>query len=144
MSEVVNEVIESLQTTMRPRQIQARCRGDENLTVRGERFLVWHAVQNIVLNAVEFSPNHGEIEISLHSIGDAVEVRCTDEGPGIPDYAIDRIFDRFYSLPRPDSGKKSSGLGLAFVREVAALHGGNVKIANLPGKGAIVVLRLRR
>ncbi len=87
MSEVVNEVIESLQTTMRPRQIQARCRGDENLTVRGERFLVWHAVQNIVLNAVEFSPNHGEIEISLHSIGDAVEVRCTDEGPGILDDA---------------------------------------------------------
>lgn len=144
MSEVVNEVIESLQTTMRPRQIQARCRGDENLTVRGERFLVWHAIQNIVLNAVEFSLNHGEIEISLHSIGDAVEVRCTDEGPGIPDYAIDRVFDRFYSLPRPDSGKKSSGLGLAFVREVAALHGGNVKIANLPGKGAIVVLRLKK
>ncbi len=51
-----------------------------------------------------------------------------DNGVGIPDYAKEKIFDRFYSLPRPDTGKKSSGLGLSFVREVMALHSGNMSI----------------
>jgi two-component system sensor histidine kinase CreC len=144
MGPLLHEVIESLETIMQARRVKSRCLGDETLTVRGERFLVWHAVQNILQNAIEFSPSEGRIEISLHAMGAAVEMRCTDQGPGIPEYAIARIFDRFYSLPRPDTGKKSSGLGLAFVREVAALHGGNVKIANLPGQGAIVILQLRR
>jgi len=144
MGPVLHEVIESLQTIMQSRRIETRCLGDEALTIRGELFLIWNAIQNILQNAVEFSPDGGRIELSLHSLGEIVEVRCTDQGPGIPEYALERIFDRFYSLPRPDTGKKSSGLGLAFVREVAALHGGNVKIANLPGKGAIVILQLRR
>ena len=56
-----------------------------------------------------------------------------DEGPGIPVYARERIFDRYYSLPRPDSGRKSTGLGLNFVREVANLHGGRIEI-DCPGE----------
>ena len=56
--------------------------------------------------------------------GDRVHLSVTDNGPGIPDFALDRIFDRFYSLARPDTGRKSTGLGLNFVREVARSHNG--------------------
>ncbi|HQK88790.1 MAG TPA: ATP-binding protein, partial [Acidobacteriota bacterium] len=65
-----------------------------------------------------------------------------DSGPGIPAYALDRVFERFYSLPRPDTGAKSTGLGLALVREAVALHGGSVELANHPSGGTLATLRL--
>jgi two-component system sensor histidine kinase CreC len=63
-----------------------------------------------------------------------------DSGSGIPDYALDRIFERFYSLPRPGNGRKGSGLGLNFVREIARLHGGDVRLSNRPEGGVCASL----
>ncbi|SON83117.1 hypothetical protein XFF6166_590022 [Xanthomonas citri pv. fuscans] len=67
-----------------------------------------------------------------------------DRGSGVPDYALERVFERFYSLARPQTGQRSSGLGLPFVREVARLHGGDVMLRNRnrDGGGARAVLRL--
>ena len=76
--------------------------------------------------------------------GRDVVVEVSDTGTGIPEYAMDRIFERFYSLERPGTGRKSSGLGLAFVREVAALHGGEVHIENRAGGGAAARLSIPR
>ena len=53
-----------------------------------------------------------------------------DNGPGIPDYALEKIFDKFFSLPRPKSKQKSSGLGLSFVKRVMDLHNGSIRIEN--------------
>ena len=60
----------------------------------------------------------------------SVVVRILDEGPGIPAYALNKIFERFYSLPRQSTGKRSSGLGLCFSREVAHQHHGSVTVQN--------------
>ena len=60
----------------------------------------------------------------------------TDDGPGVPDYARARVFERFYSLARPATGQRSSGLGLNLVAEVARLHAGRVALDNLPTGGA--------
>jgi len=60
----------------------------------------------------------------------------------VPDYAIERVFERFYSLPRPDSQRKSTGLGLSLVQEVAHLHRGSVRLSNVPGQGVQVDLTL--
>ena len=65
----------------------------------------------------------------------------SDAGAGIPAYAEGRLFERFYSLPRPD-GAKSTGLGLPFVREVAALHGGSAQVVNGEGGGCRATLLL--
>jgi two-component system sensor histidine kinase CreC len=54
----------------------------------------------------------------------------------VPDYALPRVFERFYSLPRPDTQERSSGLGLCFVREVCELHRGRVSVDNVPGGDA--------
>jgi len=51
-----------------------------------------------------------------------------DDGSGVPDFAQGRIFDKFFSLERPSTGRKGSGLGLSFVKEVMALHGGRVRL----------------
>jgi two-component system sensor histidine kinase CreC len=98
---------------------------------------------NLLQNAVDFSPEGGRILVTLTGDAQSIKVRVTDEGPGIPDYALDRVCDPFYSLQRPDSGEKSSGLGLTFVRNVAELHGGHVSVENGPRGGAVATLTLR-
>lgn len=99
--------------------------------VRGDRFLIAQALQNLLDNAIDFSPTGGALTVSLLREGAAVTWSVRDEGPGIPDYAVDRIFERFYSLPRAETHEKSSGLGLCLVKEVSELHGGTLKIENV-------------
>jgi len=98
----------------------------------GEKFLVTHAVMNLVKNAVQFTPDGGTVTLSSGSRGDLITLSVTDTGSGIPDFARDRIFDRFYSLPGKDRAR-GTGLGLPFVREVASLHGGSVEVRNNEG-----------
>lgn len=101
-----------------------------DVSVRGEEFLLETALNNIVQNAIDFSPSGGTIQIILKAVKEQARLTILDEGPGIPDYALDRIFDRFYSLPRPGSERKSSGLGLCFAKEAIELHGGKLELKN--------------
>jgi len=114
------------------------------LTVNGDRFLLQRALSNLVLNAIEFSPAEGTVTIDAQDVRDKVRITVRDHGSGLPDYARDRVFEKFYSLARPDTGRKGTGLGLAFVREVAALHGGSASLENHPDGGAIATLVLPR
>src|SRR5678815_5683346 len=75
-------------------------------------------------------------------LGDRIELCVDDEGPGIPEFARTRVFEKFFSLERPDTGKKSTGLGLNFVKEAAALHGGTIDLNNLPERGLRARLNL--
>ena len=97
-------------------------------SVYGDVFLIHQAITNVVDNAMAFSPANSTINIIGREGHGFYELTIQDYGVGIPAYAQEKIFDRFYSLPRPDSGKKSSGLGLSFVREVMQLHQGTIVI----------------
>jgi two-component system sensor histidine kinase CreC len=108
--------------------------------VRGERFLLAQAVTNLVQNALEFTPAGGTITVAIGESAGRVHVTIEDTGPGMPDYALPRLFDRFYSLPRPGTGRKSTGLGLSIVREIARLHQGDVTLENRREGGARAVL----
>lgn len=108
--------------------------------IRGEKFLLLQAIDNLLQNALDFTPAGSEIQVTLQPQADLVELRVQDSGPGVPDYALPRVFERFYSLARPDSGNKSTGLGLAYVREITELHGGKVKLENHPAGGAVAIL----
>jgi two-component system sensor histidine kinase CreC len=108
----------------------------------GEYFLVRQAVANLVQNAIEFSPQGSNIQIVVQKTDKVIELDVQDEGAGIPAYALERVFERFYSLPHPDSGRKSSGLGLSFVSEVAQLHCGSARLRNRPDGGASALLTL--
>ncbi|MEX1168204.1 MAG: two-component system sensor histidine kinase CreC, partial [Hydrogenophaga sp.] len=104
--------------------------GDAAAVVKGNRFLISQALQNLIDNAVDFSPTGGSLHLALVKDAQGAEWSIRDEGPGIPDYARERIFERFYSLPRGEGLEKSSGLGLCLVNEVSELHGGRVSVAN--------------
>ena len=115
---------------------------DADAWVFGEEFLLETAIRNLLSNAIEFTPQEGGlIEVTIQELKDRVNLEVRDNGPGLPDYAEDKVFDHFYSLPRPTSGHKSSGLGLCFVRECAQLHRGEAKLVN-HGKGAVATLDL--
>jgi two-component system, OmpR family, sensor histidine kinase CreC len=114
----------------------------EDATVEGDAFLLRRAVSNLLDNAIDFSPAGGEVTLSLQLKRRVVRVQVRDHGPGIPDYAQEKVFEKFYSLARPHSQKKSTGLGLAFVREIASLHRGRIELANAPDGGALATLSL--
>jgi two-component system sensor histidine kinase CreC len=113
---------------------------DPSATVRGDPFLLRQALSNLLDNAIAFSPAGTTITLSTALQDGSLEIRVSDQGPGIPDYAHERVFERFYSLARPTTGLRSSGLGLPFVREVARLHGGKADLRNLEAGGAMAIL----
>lgn len=110
----------------------------------GDEGLIAFALGNLIDNAIDFSPPGAEVRISV-ILRDTQTCLCVrDHGPGIPDYAQEKIFERFYSLPRPDGTQRGSGLGLAVAREIAVLHGGTVEVSNQPDGGVLAVLGLPR
>ena len=110
--------------------------------VEGDAFLLRQALGNLVENASDFAPAGSAVELYAKVDDGRVVLRVCDRGPGVPDYARERVFERFYSLPRPDGGHRSSGLGLCFVAQVADLHGGEAALANRPDGGACASLHL--
>jgi two-component system sensor histidine kinase CreC len=80
--------------------------------------------------------------ITLEVTPRIARIRVRDHGPGIPDYAQEKVFEKFYSLARPQTKKKSTGLGLAFVREIASLHHGRIELVNAEDGGAVATLSL--
>ena len=101
----------------------------QTLTLKGDRFLLHQAVGNLIKNAIEHAHPQTEITVSAYAEDKSIQITVNNIGEAIPDYAIDKLFDRFYSLPNR-KGQKGSGIGLSFVREVAKLHGGIVTIYN--------------
>jgi two-component system sensor histidine kinase CreC len=132
-------LIDEVSDAMRPAFEGARVnliREAVDAQVTGERVLLREALVNLVQNALDFSPSGAVVRLKASRETNRILFTVEDEGPGVPDYAKARVFERFYSLPRPGSTRKSTGLGLALVREIAHLHGGDAMLENRPEKGA--------
>jgi two-component system, OmpR family, sensor histidine kinase CreC len=114
----------------------------EDAYALGDAFLLEQALSNLIDNAIDFSPPEGRIALQVESTETSHTLCVRDQGNGIPDFALERIFEPFYSLPRPGTHRKSTGLGLSFVRQVAELHGGAIDLSNHPEGGAESRLRL--
>ncbi len=114
---------------------------EADVKLYGEPFLLRQALGNLLENALDFTPPGGILRFSAQVHNEDVHVRLFNQAEPIPEYALPRLSERFYSLPRPASGRKSTGLGLNFVEEVMKLHGGSLQIGNVPG-GVQVVLHL--
>jgi two-component system sensor histidine kinase CreC len=142
MSRLLDEIIESIIPAADKKQLQIHVSIDSDIAITGEKFLVRQALVNLIQNAIDFSDTAGEIIIHASKQDNNCIITIKDQGTGIPDYAKEKIFERFYSLPRPDTKRKSSGLGLSFVHEVAALHGGSIRLVNNEKQGACAIFSL--
>jgi two-component system sensor histidine kinase CreC len=116
--------------------------GEATPLVDGDAFLLHRAIANLLDNALDFSPQGGTVRIEVATRSRICDIVVRDAGPGIPEYAENKVFEKFYSLPRPASRKKSTGLGLSFVKEIAELHRGRVALKNGPEGGAVATLSL--
>jgi two-component system sensor histidine kinase CreC len=112
------------------------------LLVRGDPFILRAAVTNLLENAMDFSPPGGAVLIGLQSGGGFHRVVISDNGCGIPDYARERVFERFFSLRHLNAGRKGTGLGLTLVKEAAELHQGSVALEQNEPHGTCAVLSI--
>ncbi len=145
LAQLLQNVVTDRQLALTARNLHCTidAESDRNgIHITGDAFLLRQALLNLLDNAIEFSPDGSEITLTLRTSADNAEIRIRDHGTGAPDYALAQLFDRFYSLPRPATGKKSTGLGLALVREVARLHGGDAGFTNHPDGGGEARLTL--
>ncbi|AXI63872.1 two-component system sensor histidine kinase CreC [Pseudomonas kribbensis] len=141
LAALVDEVLQAQAARIEGKQLRIECTIAADLSLIGEPFLLRQALGNLLENALDFTPQRGVLRFDAERVGEQIEFRLFNEAAPIPDYALARLTERFYSLPRPDSGRKSTGLGLNFVEEVVKLHGGSLRIDNLEG-GVQVQLHL--
>ena len=100
-------------------------------SVHGDAFLLRDLVDNLVDNAIRYTPRGGVVTVSCGSEDGHAQLRVEDNGPGIPDSQKDRVFTRFYRLDQTQSG---SGLGLAIVRDIATDHGARIEVGSGSGE----------
>mgnify|MGYP003576002663 CR=1 FL=1 len=124
------------------RGVQVTLLPGEPAQVEGDALLLRRAIGSLVDNALDFSPAGGTVQLVLRPHAQRVDVSVRDHGPGVPEYAEEKVFEKFYSLARPHGAKRSTGLGLSFAREIAQLHDGRVTLSNAPDGGALAVLTL--
>ena len=141
LGDIIHSAVHSVQAVATQRQITLNTQLTHNPKVSVDQLLLTQAIVNVLDNAIDFSSDGGHIDIYDEASLRAHHLIIRDYGAGIPDYALDKIFDRFYSLARPDA-PKSTGLGLSFAREIMHKHGGEVEIANHPQAGVLVRLVL--
>jgi len=125
-----NELIEMQSARMQQHRISCVNQIEDDVTITGEIFLLRQAFANLLENALDFTPDGGHIRIFSEINNGKLKIAIENQGESIPEFAFARLTERFYSLPRPLTGKKSTGLGLNFVQEVASLHKGELQLCN--------------
>ena len=113
---------------------------NRNADVSGDELLLQQAIVNLLQNAVEFSPLGGLVSLNCVTKEGLLVLTVFNQGEAIPDFALEKLQDRFFSLPRPSTGKKSTGLGLNFVTEVVKLHSAQLTINNVDGGVAASII----
>lgn len=143
VSEVIREAVHQAQFSSEQRAISIEIGEIEDSIVIGDREQLITAVHNLVENAVSYSPEHTKVSIVTKRNGDIVEISVTDQGIGIAEENLNRIFERFYRVdPARSRLTGGTGLGLSIVKHVALNHGGDVKVWSKVGVGSTFTLQL--
>ena len=144
VTELARELVERYQPRAAAAGLQLRAETVEGgLEALGDRGKTDQALQNIVDNALKFTPA-GEVVVSARADHSGVEISVRDTGAGIPPRDLPRIFERFYKVDRARGGQPGSGLGLSIARHLVELQGGTITAESTPGVGTLVRVRLPR
>ena len=145
MGEVVNEAISQAETSAEARNIDVIRSDKKEGWVLGDRDQLIMAVHNLIENAINYSPEGTRVSVEVKPIDGLVEIDVVDQGIGIKEEDVDRIFERFYRVdPARSRETGGTGLGLSIVKHVAQNHGGDVKVWSKVGVGSTFALRFPR
>jgi two-component system, OmpR family, sensor histidine kinase SenX3 len=140
---IVQAAVDTNEVVARARDIEIVRAKKSRLRVMGDPSLLQIAVSNLIANAVKYSPDHTRVGVGVRSVKGFVEIAVTDQGVGIPEADLDRVFERFYRVdPARSRATGGTGLGLAIVKHVVGNHGGDVRVWSQPGKGSTFTIRL--
>ncbi|NRG40161.1 two-component sensor histidine kinase [Rathayibacter sp. VKM Ac-2804] len=117
--------------------------GMKKAYVAGQEKMLVSALHNLLANAIQYSPPGSRVGIGVRSTGGVVEIAVTDQGIGIPEEDLDRVFERFYRVDQARSRHTGgTGLGLSIVKHAVQNHGGDVRVWSKPGRGSTFTIRL--
>lgn len=143
LSELAGAVVTGCGPLAAAREVSLGVAVPPGLQVPGDDDALYRALVNLVENAIRYTPPGGSVSIEAAATGDEIRLAVRDTGTGIAAADLPHVFDRFY---RPDSSRSRDGggfgLGLAIVRETAALHGGRIGVTSKPGEGSVFVMNL--
>ena len=117
--------------------------GDRHTEVFGDEALLGMALNNLIANAIQYSPDGSRVGVGVIDRDSVVEIAVTDQGVGIPEDEVERVFERFYrSDPARSRNTGGTGLGLSIVKHVVQNHGGDIRVWSQPGRGSTFTIRL--
>ena len=138
-NEMVDIILEKMMPNFSKKNISFIKQLQPDILINGDPILLKLALSNILQNAVDFSPTDGRISIFGEIEEDRLLFSVEDQGPGVPEFATEKVFTKFFSMRRPDTGQKSTGLGLNLVKEITELHNGTICLENIAPHGTRAV-----
>jgi two-component system sensor histidine kinase SenX3 len=140
---IVSAAIDQNRVAAETRHIELATRGDKAAHVLGDEALLVTAVHNLIANAIQYSPDDSRVGIGVRTVDGVVEIAVTDQGEGIPEEDLHRVFERFFRVDQARSRNTGgTGLGLSIVKHAVQNHGGEVRVWSQPGRGSTFTIRL--
>lgn len=145
LSDLIAEAIDASHMAADSRSISLSFTQLDDIQVLGDRHQIQMAISNLIENAINYSPDGTRVAIALRAQGDLAEISISDQGIGIPEKDIERVFERFYRVdPARSRATGGTGLGLSIVKHVVANHGGDISVWSEEGAGTTFTIRLPR
>jgi two-component system sensor histidine kinase CpxA len=143
LGEVIEEVVRDANFEGAVKSCQVNVQGAADTPLLGNRELLRSAIENVLRNAVRYSPNNAQVDLRIARNSAGLEIVIRDHGPGVPASELERIFEPFYRVAESrDRDSGGEGIGLAITSQVMKAHGGCAKAANAPNGGLEVRLCL--
>src|SRR5690348_3762734 len=145
LSAVIRDFVEQFQIPAEAAGVRLSAQTSAQCFATVDRVQIERMITNLLSNAVKFTPEGGEVQVTLQADEDSIELAVADTGCGIPEQYLPHIFDRFYRVPGsgtapgPDQGL---GLGLSFVAWIVKAHDGTIDVESTPGKGTRFIVKL--
>ena len=140
LSELIQQVLDQQASQLQSKKIQCLLDIEANCMIQADRFWLQQTIANILDNALDFSAESSKILIQLHrQAHQSIQLQIFNEGEWIPEYALSQVFDTYFSLPRPITQQRSSGIGLSIVKQVIEQHHGQINIQNIQENNIAII-----
>jgi two-component system sensor histidine kinase SenX3 len=143
LSDLILQAMDESRLTADSREIKIEFINNNDVTILGDATQLEMAISNIVENAINYSPDKTNVVISLNNVDGLAEIKVKDQGIGISEQEIERIFERFYRVdPARSRATGGTGLGLSIVKHIITNHGGDITVWSEQGEGSTFTMRL--
>ena len=143
LSDLILQAMDESRLAAESREIKLEFLKNTDVTILGDESQLEMAISNLIENAINYSPNKTTVVVSLNRVDGLAEIKVKDQGIGISDENIERIFERFYRVdPARSRATGGTGLGLSIVKHIITNHGGDITVWSAKGEGSTFTMRL--